>query len=91
MGWDILCSRPAALEYDTALAEKQISRGDSIPDGIVVKKFATLVWDNNDFGEETLSGHGTTHNTNGIIIRKSDVSVDANEDDTTSECIPRSR
>jgi hypothetical protein len=27
---------------------------------------ATLVWDNNDFTEETFSGRGTTHNTNGI-------------------------
>ena len=29
----------------------------------------TLVWDNNDFGEETLSGKGTTHNTNGIAVQ----------------------
>ena len=31
--------------------------------------YTTLVWDNNDFGEETLSGKGTTHNTNGIAIQ----------------------
>lgn len=29
------------------------------------------MWDNNDFGEETLSGKGTTHNTNGIIVQRS--------------------
>ena len=28
------------------------------------------MWDNNDFGEETLSGKGTTHNINGIIIQR---------------------
>ena len=27
------------------------------------------MWDNNDFGEETLTGAGTTHNTNGIILQ----------------------
>ena len=33
------------------------------------KMFTTLVWDNNDFDEETLSGSGMTHNTNGIILQ----------------------
>lgn len=27
------------------------------------------MWDNIDFGEETLSGHGTTHHTNGIMLQ----------------------
>jgi hypothetical protein len=31
--------------------------------------FATIVWDNNDFNEETLSGKGTTHVANGIMIQ----------------------
>ena len=31
--------------------------------------FTTLVWDNNDFNEETLSGKGTTHVANGIIVQ----------------------
>ena len=31
--------------------------------------FTTLVWDNNDFNEETLSGKGTTHVANGIIMQ----------------------
>ncbi len=30
----------------------------------------TCVWDNIDFAEETLSGHGTTHKTNGIILQQ---------------------
>ena len=27
------------------------------------------MWDNNDFGQETLSGKGTTHNTNGVVVQ----------------------
>ena len=72
-------SNTQVLEHDTALAELQLLRGDAyIPSNITAQFQATLVWDNNDFGEETLSGKGTTHNTNGIIIQRPitcDVSV----------------
>ena len=30
-----------------------------------------MCWDNNDINEETLTGHGTTHCTNGILIQRS--------------------
>ncbi len=64
-------SNSQVLEHDTALAHLQIERGDIyIPPNISAEVPATLVWDNNDFGEETLSGKGTTHNTNGIIIQQ---------------------
>ena len=44
-------------EHDTALAELQIKRGENfIPSSIKPNIHCTLVWDNNDFGEETLSG-----------------------------------
>ncbi|KAL2104338.1 hypothetical protein ACEWY4_001206 [Coilia grayii] len=47
-----------------------MQRGDTyIPPSISPHVPVTLVWNNNDFGEETLSGKGTTHNTNGIIIQ----------------------
>ena len=49
------CSHTSVSEFDTALAEKQIAGGETIPDGIVLNQFATLVWDTKDFGEETLS------------------------------------
>lgn len=63
-------SHSQVLEHDTALAELQLERGGTyIPPSIVPEISVTLVWDNNDFGEETLSGKGTTHNTNGIIIQ----------------------
>lgn len=32
--------------------------------------FSVFVWDNNDIQEETLSGLGTTHCTNGIFVQK---------------------
>lgn len=64
-------SHSQVLEHDTALAELQLLRGDTyIPQNITAHVPATLVWYNNDFGEETLSGKGTTHNTNGIIIQR---------------------
>lgn len=60
------------LEHDATLAHPQMEGGQIyITENIRVELPATLVWDNNDFGEETLSGKGTTHwyNTNGIIIQ----------------------
>lgn len=43
------------LEHDTALAEQEL-RGSGIPPGFASEVFTTLVWDNNDFGEETKTG-----------------------------------
>ncbi|XP_070566914.1 uncharacterized protein [Ptychodera flava] len=62
-------SHSKVLEHDTALAIQQL-HGDGLPPGFCQEVFTTLVWDNNDFGEETLSGKGTTHNTNGIVIQR---------------------
>lgn len=46
---------------------------------------ARVVWDNNDVCEETLSGKGTTHNTNNILIQQqrtdATVTEKASEDD----------
>ena len=59
-------------EYNTALATQQVNLGDSaLPSQVQPKLFTTIVWDNIDFGEETLSGKGTTHSTNGIVIQRS--------------------
>ena len=35
-----------------------------------MKRFTTLVWDNSDYSEETLSGKGSTHVVNGIVIQR---------------------
>ena len=65
-------STDTVLKHDTALAIIS-SEGDEneikIPRNIVQGLFTTIVWDNNDFNEETLSGKGTTHVANGIIIQ----------------------
>ena len=80
-------SNTQVLEHDTALAELQLNRGENfVPTIIKPKNHATVVWDNNDFNEETLSGKGTTHNTNGIIIqRQSNYAVGA-IDEISIEC-----
>ena len=64
-------SNSLVLEHDTALANLQMEKGETyISESICAEVPVTLVWDNNDFGEETLSGKGTTHNTNGIAIQR---------------------
>ena len=57
-------------KHDTALAIAS-SRGEDIiiPRNINPGLFATIVWDNNDFNEETASGKGTTHVANGIMLQ----------------------
>lgn len=48
-------SNSQVLEHDTALAELQMQRGSTyIPSSITAQLPATLVWDNNDFGEKTV-------------------------------------
>lgn len=63
-------SYPQVLEHDTALAEKQASRNTLVPEGFKKGVPVSLVWDNNDFREESVSGKNTTHNTNGIILQR---------------------
>ncbi|KAL5019691.1 hypothetical protein ScPMuIL_002583 [Solemya velum] len=72
-----------------ALATKQLQRKSDVPLGFRRNVFTTLVWDNNDFGEETLSGKGTTHNTNGIIIQTAATDAPSNSEKTT--CMSRDR
>lgn len=77
------------LDYDTALSELQLLTDNLVPSGFKKETFTTVVWDNNDFCEDTPSGKNTTHGTNGIIIqRKCDI-----EETETMPCInlPKSR
>jgi hypothetical protein len=41
-----------------------------IPSNIRSGNFLTFCWDSNDINEETLTGEGTTHCTNGIIVQR---------------------
>ncbi len=87
--WGHCVSHTVVLEHDTALAALQLERKENVPEGFRNEVPATLIWDNNDFGEETLSGAGTTHNTNGIVIQK--VTNDGVDLSSTPKQIPKSR
>lgn len=58
-----------AEEMETAVAEDEENER-SLPSSSLRKSFATFCWDNNDLQEETLSGRGTTHCTNGIVVQR---------------------
>ena len=56
---------------ETAIAAKQLNylSSDNLPIDMQHGTLTSLVCDNIDFAEETLSGVGTTHNTNSIIFQ----------------------
>ncbi|CAC5401973.1 unnamed protein product [Mytilus coruscus] len=59
-------------EIETSIAEQMIMNTEDdifIPSIIRKGVFSSFCWDNNDLCEETLSGQGTTHCTNGIVIQ----------------------
>ena len=67
-----IASTDTISRHDTALAiisSEEDGKDIKIPRNISQDIFATIVWDNNDFNEETLSGKGTTHVANGIIVQ----------------------
>lgn len=63
------CSPDLLYKHDSALTKAISNNSTFIPRNITIDLPTTLVWDNNDFTEETLSGKGTTHVANGIIIQ----------------------
>ncbi|KAG1659185.1 hypothetical protein GQR58_022660 [Nymphon striatum] len=60
-------------DVDTALCLQKLATGTNVgialPDAIRPYVYATLAWDNIDRLEETLSGGGTSHRVNGIIVQ----------------------
>ena len=44
------------IEQETAMAEAQLNKKEGIPDEFEEGAFTTVVFDNNDFNEKTLSG-----------------------------------
>ena len=60
-------------ENDTALCIEKIAsnlnQSPIIPKAIQANLFTNLAWDNIDRLEETLTGEGTTHHVNGIIVQ----------------------
>lgn len=57
-------------ELDTTVAQKVVERDIDLPQNIIPRQYTTAVWDNIDLSEETLSGKGTTHFTNGILVQR---------------------
>lgn len=61
------------LQIETELAEEQLKtevKGVILPKIIHPNVFSTFCWNKIDILEETLSGRGTTHCTNGIIVQR---------------------
>ena len=61
------------LSIETGLAEKQMEAEDQgviLPSSVRPNVFSLFCWDNIDLLEETLSGKGTSHCTNGIIVQR---------------------
>ena len=62
-------SYDAVLRAETAIAQKHAAAVDTVPERFVKHKFTLLVYENIDFAEETISGGGTTHHINGIMVQ----------------------
>ena len=71
------CSPDVLYRHDSALTKAISDEEVFVPRNISANIPSTVVWDNNDFLEETLSGKGTTHVANGIIIQNHSISDDA--------------
>ena len=71
------CVSPSTVyKHDSALSIASSMEHDIIiPRNISKGTFATIVWDNNDFREETPTGRGTTHVANGIIIQEGNTTL----------------
>ena len=67
-------SNSVIQEVETSMAERQIAQAVDgyvyIPPKIQSHVPVVMCRDNNDINEEALSGHGTTHCTNGIVIQR---------------------
>ncbi|XP_047124615.1 uncharacterized protein LOC124807117 isoform X1 [Hydra vulgaris] len=63
-------SSATVIRHESALAALNVMVNTIVPCNVAKKKFTTLVYDNADFLEETLSGSGTTHVTHGICIQE---------------------
>ena len=61
-------------EVETSMASRHLVDSEDgtvyTPNNIQPNVPVITCWDNNDINEETISGHGTTHCTNGIIIQR---------------------
>ena len=73
LGHGLLATQVGEIEAGMSqqfLSRQRDSARPFVPSNITPSSFVHLAWDNNDIIEETLSGLGTTHCTNGIAIRR---------------------
>ena len=83
-------SSDTILSYETALAKYRVSQAGKVPEGFKVGMIPTVVWDNIDFNEETSSGKGTTHHTNGILIQTcEDAAIDEPQEEVDMPVIKK--
>ena len=66
-GFGHCASHSTTLRHDTALAELNLQSSIVVPKEILPNKHTTLIWDNDDFQEESKS---STHLTNGIVVQR---------------------
>ena len=80
-------------EVETALAEMSLQEQNqiSLPSICKLGVPAVFCWDNNDIQEETLSGHNTTHCTNGIVIQRKTHSCEIPNTNNNSDYITSKR
>ena len=74
---------------------QQLCTDNIVPEGFIKKIPTSVIWDNNDFREETPSGEGTTHNTNGLLVQSIGCVDDATESipciNSESKHLPKKR
>ena len=74
-GFGYSVSTSVVINHDTAvlyIANQEMCRGDNaLTSAIQPGNHTILIYDNNDFGgnSDTVTGRGTTHNTNGIAVQ----------------------
>lgn len=85
-------SYDSILRLETALATKHLEEhNNDIPSNFEKRNATTLVYDNIDFAEETLSGAGTTHFTNGIMFQLDNTSSSSQAGAVTTVISKRER
>ena len=69
-GFGHLVSHSGVLELIHLGQTRQLCTDNILPEGFIKKIPTTVIWDNNEFREETPSGEGTTHNPNGLLVQR---------------------
>ena len=68
-------------EYETEIARQALQKEKATPEGILAAKGLTtaIPWDNYDENNDTLSGSGTLHDTQGICFQNKTPELDGSQ------------